>query len=547
VNRRSWLEIAEYFSLAGSVAGSITAIASQQVAFAAAPLTLALSLNAVNRHRYQQQTQHETSNAIAVVRQFVQSLQQQVQALPSEPVDKSSITQSLEHLEQKTQRLSEQFNARPETQVIAQLKNQLSDLVLRLDNLPNPPELADLSGVEAEIATLQAHLQTLDHSPLASTIAQVKTELLAQINQLGQQIQDLPQPFDPSTLSQRLASLEQNHTIFSDDINHLVSGLQSLELDKVLTTEALLQLTNQLKALEELRDHLPTSSSEPLDLSGIQEALADLNAKQTALAQEFSTRPETLFIAQLTNRLDAVELQLNNLPTSPEPVDLSGILGAIADLNLQLDDQRCQFNARPEPTAIQRLDAIVALTVQRLDELPLPTDSIDLSGIEELKREVEQLVQKFQIVSHLAPEIEELKQRQLSQARMIEIQQQPKLDISTVDLHAPKTELQAIEDQWMSDELQQSLEELAPPLQLDFELFDLFPDQVDTSVEQLHQANAETLLQSDSDLFDLFSDQVDTSVEQLHQANTPVSPQSDLELEIAFSSQVDTVMSLWDD
>lgn len=73
------LNIAEYVSLAGSIFGSLAAITSQQVVYAAAPLTVALSLSLANRQRFQTQTQA----AIASITETVKSLDAQVKLLPN--------------------------------------------------------------------------------------------------------------------------------------------------------------------------------------------------------------------------------------------------------------------------------------------------------------------------------------------------------------------------------------------------------------------------------------------------------------------------------
>jgi len=67
--KQPWLEIAEYASLAGSALGIIAAATSSQVICAAAPLTLALSLNLVNRKQSHQQTRQHIISAIADVHQ----------------------------------------------------------------------------------------------------------------------------------------------------------------------------------------------------------------------------------------------------------------------------------------------------------------------------------------------------------------------------------------------------------------------------------------------------------------------------------------------
>jgi len=286
----------------------------------------------------------------------IEGLKQAIAALPPPPkVDLSPITQSLEQLEQKTQTLTQQFNARPETEAIAQLTHQLNALLLRFDNLPSPPEPVDLSGIEAEIATLQAQVQGIDLNPLTSSIAQVKASLQTQIDQISRQMHDLPAPFAPSALEQQIVELEsKNHSIFSDDVSSLVSVVKRLQSDSSLIeevteritcqldvlahefsarpeTEAVAQLTNQLEALAQRLDNLPTPP-EPVDLSGILGEIADLNTKLSTLAHEFKTRPETEAVAQITNQFDALELRLNNLPSPPEPVDLSGIEAEIATL-----------------------------------------------------------------------------------------------------------------------------------------------------------------------------------------------------------------------
>jgi fructose-1,6-bisphosphatase/sedoheptulose 1,7-bisphosphatase-like protein len=79
--KQPWLEIAEYASLAGSALGIIAAATSSQVIYAAAPLTLALSLNLVNRKRSYHQTRQHIISAIADVHQVVQSLHQQHSSL----------------------------------------------------------------------------------------------------------------------------------------------------------------------------------------------------------------------------------------------------------------------------------------------------------------------------------------------------------------------------------------------------------------------------------------------------------------------------------
>jgi len=105
-NQPEWLELAEYASIAGSAIGTIAAGLSGHMIYAAAPLTAALSLNFVNRQRFEQKMQQKSNSAIAGVELAVKSLQQQVQTLPGEPTELytavSDLQQKLSSLESHT-------------------------------------------------------------------------------------------------------------------------------------------------------------------------------------------------------------------------------------------------------------------------------------------------------------------------------------------------------------------------------------------------------------------------------------------------------------
>ncbi|MBW4493570.1 MAG: hypothetical protein KME26_10900 [Oscillatoria princeps RMCB-10] len=200
--RRDWLELAECAALGVSALGSIVAAFSQQVFLAAAPLTIALFLNFVNRSRIPQQAElaelpaanKNTSNfdastddeffpfppppelfdspgvgtEIAEIRRSVESLQestaaaavevrqylaQQLQALsPAAPVDLSPIYQALSEVRFVTQRLentalTEQDREEINVQLlllgeaIAQLKNTTADWQQRWYDSSNSSQL----------------------------------------------------------------------------------------------------------------------------------------------------------------------------------------------------------------------------------------------------------------------------------------------------------------------------------------------------------------------------------------------------------------------
>ncbi len=86
MRNRRWLEIAEYVSLFGAVAGLIAAAASQQLIYIAAPLTLSMGLHLVNRYRWDQQTRQRERATITRVQQ---QLLQEFQSLRQQTVSQS--------------------------------------------------------------------------------------------------------------------------------------------------------------------------------------------------------------------------------------------------------------------------------------------------------------------------------------------------------------------------------------------------------------------------------------------------------------------------
>ncbi len=235
--RPDWLELAEYVALGVSALGSIVAAFSQQVFLAAAPLTLALFLNLVNRSRIVQIAEptqlpaanKNTSNfdaliddeffpfppppelfdsngiqtEIAEIRRSVQSLQestaaavvevrqyveQQLQALsPPAPVDLNPIYQALSEVRFVTQRLentalTEQDREEINVQLlllreaIAQLENTTADLQQRWYDSDN-----------------SSHLQKVPAPQPAEEHPQI-ADLHRRVEQLEQKNQDIVKP-----------------------------------------------------------------------------------------------------------------------------------------------------------------------------------------------------------------------------------------------------------------------------------------------------------------------------------------------------------------
>ena len=106
MNHRSWLTLTEYSGLGVSIAGTVMAVITQQIAWATTPLILTLGLNLINRQREHQQFQD-----FAERKEVMEDLNtRRLNQLDMEMADLQSFTQSartvnLEALEQRLQTL----------------------------------------------------------------------------------------------------------------------------------------------------------------------------------------------------------------------------------------------------------------------------------------------------------------------------------------------------------------------------------------------------------------------------------------------------------
>ena len=201
---RHWLDIAEYLSLAGSVAGSVAAVVSQQVAYAAAPLTVALSLSLANRQRCFEQAQQQTTRAIAHVHHSVESLHHKIPLLPSTEqvgaleasmIRLSATTSKLEQSVQvvdtrgELDALVQAFSNRPELEEIDKLKVAIAQLLRRLDELPSPTEPFDPVPLAQKMAALERSVNKLQENTSSSGAISVDQKLLEEIKSLRASVQ----------------------------------------------------------------------------------------------------------------------------------------------------------------------------------------------------------------------------------------------------------------------------------------------------------------------------------------------------------------------
>lgn len=271
--RSQFLQVAEYTSAAASVVGVVVSAVSQQVVYAAAPLSLSVCLNLVNRRRFEQQTEQQITNAIA-------QLDQRLQA-----------TNQTEAIEQ-----------------ITQLRQQFTEIEVSTNQAEVRSRLAQLAE---EFNALQQR-QTTNQAEVRSQFSQVRAELevirqrfsaIDQIEALSRTISRLEQQADQTEVRSQLPQLSEQFTTLQQHQREVQTQLD--RLSEAMTTQA------------EMRSQL----------SQLNEALSTLQQRQNELRSRLLDIQE-----QLTIEPEAIVVEPPDTPTIEEPDDLE-----ILALNLGID------------------------------------------------------------------------------------------------------------------------------------------------------------------------------------------------------------------
>jgi chromosome segregation ATPase len=159
--RSRFLQVAEYASVAASAVGVVASALSQQVVYAAAPLSLSLCLNLVNRRRFEQQTQHRLNDTIAALDQRILEL-----PLPNY----ADLTQRVAQLQEQLSAI-EQYQTEQTTQQ-TEGRSQLAQIYEQLTALQ---QLSD----ELTIVRQRQTTATNDQTEVRSQLAQLYQQLIA--------------------------------------------------------------------------------------------------------------------------------------------------------------------------------------------------------------------------------------------------------------------------------------------------------------------------------------------------------------------------------
>jgi hypothetical protein len=187
------LKLAEYTSLAVSVVGAIASATTQQIAYAAVPLTVSLALNLANRQRFEKQVQQRVTTAIAQVDESLVQLNQRVTQLQD---------QLTADLHQQVAQLAEQHSASANDQAhaaefearLVQLNQQftrdIQKIQLQLALQPESVSPATIKFIEQLLEQLSERLSNVEEQTrqLHSLASETDTDALSVIRQSIQQL-----------------------------------------------------------------------------------------------------------------------------------------------------------------------------------------------------------------------------------------------------------------------------------------------------------------------------------------------------------------------
>ncbi|MCT7980900.1 tetratricopeptide repeat protein [Laspinema olomoucense] len=384
MTKRSWLEILEYLSVAGSVAGSVAAIATQQIVYAATPLSLSVILNLANRRRLAQEPSIG-GNSIELGEKLARELKilrEQVQGLPTDS--------EFNHVQSAVSKHSEEFE---------EVKRQLEKTLSLAQGLELSPLRQDISvlrenyaGVQETLTALSAQLQSAE-SPKSGHGVERWESAIAQINSKIAQFQN------------KLSKLETGNA--TPDLNPVLSEIaqieQRLETVRASVSQAIEQEIAGLRADLEAR----VSAGNPLEfgaeqVSSLSSEIAKLQERQQALEQAIAPVSELRMQLEQLNQKVAAQPDVEQVERLRNALSLA--IALIPQLEQQLDLERLGVSARGNQEAIdltgvdeslRKIAESVSEAITEIDTRLAPLEAVNLRRIQEdlalQTRDLEQL------------------------------------------------------------------------------------------------------------------------------------------------------------
>jgi tetrahydromethanopterin S-methyltransferase subunit B/lipoate-protein ligase A len=383
ISEYHWLDLAESVSIAASAIGTLAGALSGQVVYAAAPLTVALSLNLANRYRLDENTEQYTKAAISDVRNVVESLYTALPENDQPQMDFQALQKSIYHLQKVTERLENKALTEDDWQM-----------------------------VNVRFLTLQESLEKLTQSIGNSPLVVPAIQIGEAGENPGENYGENPgegalAPY--SELEQRISQLEQkNHEVIKPYLQRLTQTLQQLKQDQ--------SLGKVRKKIQALSEEIKQRTVVQVEVETLTQQLETIAAQQAQLNQQFL-----------------------ELPAPPVPVDISNVESAIAQISEDLTTTKTQTSKRfkrilstlnaleGQINQLQQLSHNLQSSVENVTEdLDSLTDAANVENLENILNQVSaELAEVQHKINSLTPTFNPAPLEQQLQELSALIKQQP--------------------------------------------------------------------------------------------------------------------------
>lgn len=392
-----WLKLAEYSLLAGSGAGTIASVATQNIAFASAPLTAVVALGLLSRGRLEQRLSSADEVLVKQNRLIAQkliNLGKHVSALPSPEAltnfqrsvmdrnDRSffRFSKELQTLRREVdQRLTslEMPDLSQINQDICQLQDQYVYLSSSLENLTSYIQrlstLPRVEAAEAQISTLKTEVMQMRVTleTLGSETKTTVSHLHDTIHHFDRRLRQLPVTLDPQHLKEEVQELIKAVAglVPRHEFDNLVTRLQELSQQQTTLQHALSTLRSpQIEPTLSLEGRLDRTFQSEFVAASLEAEMERLSNTLERLEQETATGFGQAQVQAEVERVAAAfttawQQQLSQLET------LTGQLQAQQQQLVQQVDQMNLSKAVPLQEIISQLASRLSWTEEKLQSV----------------------------------------------------------------------------------------------------------------------------------------------------------------------------------
>jgi tetratricopeptide (TPR) repeat protein len=376
MQNRNWLHWAESLMLVGSGVGTVATAASQQVLYAAAPLSVLMLLNLANHRRLEKAAEDLTETSLAKLDEKlsgkIRQIQHQMQAMPS-AMHLANLRQDLqvknqatfEELAQTVQELQGAMgdpNWQLLPQAVAQLQENyaiaadaiagVQESLRRLGDSSPESIHPDLEQVRTDLSQLRQSLQTLNSEQRLNQYRLLQD----QINHLNRRLNNMPAPGNASAVKQDVESLIKvvGEMASRRDLAKVEAQFERLSLQNVALEQSVMPMKMASTILKKQVDVLANK------VTGLELSIPEVEANGAGISLDAVLNSEALQSLQAT--VHQIEQQLAQTPAANAIPGEAISPGAIAELRADL-----QTLLNPQLEALQQQLEAVREQTQDLD------------------------------------------------------------------------------------------------------------------------------------------------------------------------------------